>query len=477
MDPANTGKVSARLFPPNGTSLLCKNLAETSYDDISEENIDLFKDRLLDMAGCIFGGAVVEEDRFLYDWLKRQGGEPEAPLFADSGRLPLASAVIHNCIHARANDFGNMYVEIFGEGIASHFGETLIPMGLTLADVYAVSGRDFITHNVAAEDTIARILYTLPVRWPTDMQLVSSAAAALAARYYALTPDQCRMAFSYSATNATDPGNSYFDYCQEFKFHNGESARMGILAAEIAKAGSWNGLEDPFFGHWGLISRHVQPEGKLPDLYENAFCDLGKRYYTEGRFKRGPGGIPTTAAGDCGRLLREQLIEKYGCFDGEQIKAVHVYRTSNMRHNYYENPFRLRDHTNALFSYQFAVCCALLYGERRVEQIQTKAILDDPRLIELTEQSTMEQYGSPDGRQKLKASLETADGAVLSAEVDYMDAMSSRPSREMLEAKFWDQFQTFGKLPRPVGEKIIELSGKIETLADMREYTRLLTLG
>lgn len=468
--------IEAKLLPPNGTRLLCENLAGTVYEDLSEENIELFKDRLLDMVGCIFGGAIVEEDRFLYELLKEQGGAPQAPLFADSGRLPLTSAVIHNCVHARANDFGNMYMEIFGEGIASHFGETMIPMGLTLADAFGASGRDLIVNNVAAEDTVARILYTLPVRWPTDMQIVSSAAAAVAARYYRLNADQCRVAFSYAATNATDPGNSYFDYCQEFKLHNGESARMGILAAEIARHGSWNGLEDPFFGHWGLISGKVRPEGDLPDLYEKAFRDLGRRYYTEGRFKKGPGGIPTTAAGDCGLLLRQKLTEKYGVFDPEKISSVHVYRTSNMRHNYYENPFRLRSHVNALFSYQFAVCCALLYGGRRVELLQTSAIRADSRLVELAEQSTMEQYDSPDGRQWIRAVAETTDGDTLEAEVDYAAAMSEYPTREFLKAKFRDQFRAFGKLPDSVGEQIIKLCGKIETLPDVREFTQLLTL-
>ena len=55
--------------------------------------------------------------------------------------------------------------------------------------------------------------------------------------------------------------------------------------------------------------------------------------------------------------------------------------------------------------------------------------------------------------------------------------MHDYPSREFLLQKFWGQFNAFGKLPRSVGEKIVELAGKIETLSDMREYTQLLTLS
>lgn len=468
-------EVRPELAPPNGIALLCENLARTDYSDLSDENVSLFRDRLLDMAGCIFGGAAVAEDRFFYELLKRQGGAEEAPLFTDAARLPLTSAVLGNCVLARANDFGSMFTEIFGEGIASHFGETMIPMGLTLADAFGVSGAAFLVNNVAAEDLTARILYTLPVRWPTDMQLVSTAAAAVAARYYGLDAAQCRTALSFAAANSTTPGNAYYDYSQEFKLHNGESARIGVLSAQIAKAGSWRGFADPYFGHWGLISSKL-PEGELPPLYEKAFSDLGARYYTETRFKKGPGGIPTTAAGDCGRRLHWRLEEKYGAFDPDSIRAVHVSRTSNMRRNYYDEPFVLRDHTNALFSYRFAACCALLLGERRVDAVQTEAIRANRRLTKLAESATMDVFDSPDGQQWIRVSVETADGDTLTETANYAAAMQEYPTREGLRAKFWSQFRAFGRLSNSVGEEIIRLSEHIEALPDMREFTSLLTL-
>ena len=462
------------LLPPNGTEMLCRNLVETTYDRLSEDNVRIFRDRLLDMTGCIFGGDIVPEDRFYYDLLKKQGGAPEAPLFADKGRLPVMSAVAYNCLHARANDFGNMYVKIFDEGIASHYGETMIPMNLTLADMYGVSGEEFITTNVAAEDTVARVLYTLPVRWPTDMQIVSSAAAAIAIRYYKLNAEQAKTAFSYAATNCTDPGNSYFDYCQEFKLHNAESARMGILAAEVARGG-WKGLEDPFFGHWGLITNKV-PEGELPDLYEGAFNGLGEKYYTENRFKKGPGGIPTTAAGELGKALRAQIIAADGAFDPAKVKAVHVYQSNSMRRNYYYNPFSYRNHTNALFSYRFATCCTLYHGDRTVALVQTPAILAHPELVRLAEEATMDTYDCVPGKMMMKAEAEMTDGRVFTAETDYNEAMKDYPTHEFLVSKFWSQFDACGKLPRSIGEKIIELAGKVETLQDMREYTELLVV-
>ena len=475
VDVACMNKLDSPYAPPIGIDLLCKNVVETTYDQLSEDNVRIFKDRLLDMTGCILGGAIVPEDQFLAEVLCRWGGIEEAPLFARRGRLPMPSAVMLNSITARANDFGNMFFHVHGDRIASHCGETLIPMGLTLADVYQTNGAEFIANNVAAEDLTARILYTLPMRWPTDMLMVSSAAAALASRYYKLDADKTKVALTYAACNATDPANSYYDYSQEFKYHNGASAQMGIMACELAKGG-WDGWADPYFGHWGLVTRQVKDGKPLPELYEKAFEGLGQVWYTEESFKRGPGGMPTTAAAKCGAAVRKKIIEARGRLDPDKICRVRVFRSSNMRFNYYANPFHLRNHTNALFSYQFAACCALLHGAVRVDLVQTPAILNDPYLISLAESSTMEVFECEPGKSMMKVIVELADGQSFEDIEDYGGSMHDYPTKEFIEEKFWAQFNAYGKMRRSVGEKIVELASKLETLPDMREYTELLTL-
>jgi len=462
------------LAPPGGTLRLCGNLLKTTYDDLSDENIRIFKDRLLDMTGCIFGGDIVDEDRFFYDMLKKQGGSPEAPLFADNAdiRLPVMNAVMYNSLHARANDFGNMAMVVFKDPIASHYGETILPVNLTMADMHGVSGKQFIANNIAAEDTVGRLLYTLPVRFPTDMELGSTAACAIALRYADVDEETAKTAFSYAAANATDPANAYYDYSQEFKYHNAESARMGVMAVELAKGG-WRGFEDPYFGQDGLITRKVA-DGSLPELYEKAFEELGEKYFTEVRFKRGPGGMPTIACAVLGLKLREQIINAYGCFDAEQVKQIRIMEPEGVRINYYSNPFRLRNHTNALFSYAFACCCTLYHGDRRADRVQTKSILDNPLLVDLAENTIMDTWKCTSKMPVYKAQAEMKDGHVYEAEADFVGEMFVYPDRETLHKKFWDQFNAFGKLPRAVGEKIIELSEHIEDVSDMREYTSLL---
>lgn len=216
--------------------------------------------------------------------------------------------------------------------------------------------------------------------------------------------------------------------------------------------------------------------GSLPDLYEKAFDQLGEKYFTEVRFKQGPGGMPTISTAKLGIKLRDQIIEADGRFDADQVKQVRIFEPDNLRRNYYSNPFRLKNHTNALFSHAFACCCCLYHGDRRVDLIQTPAILAHPRLLELAENTVMDTYAAASKDAVLKAEVEMMDGRVFKAEERFVGAMFEYPTKEFLEKKFWDQFNAFGKLPRAVGEKLIELAGRIDTLEDMREYTELLTI-
>ena len=460
-----------KYISPRGTRILCENLVNTTFEDLSEDNIRIFKDRLLDMVGCILGGAVVKENWPIEERMYQWGGIPEAPVFASDGkRLPLPNAVMLNAIKARSNDFGNMLFKVHGDSMPSHMGETVFPLSLTLADIIPTDGRAFITNMVAAEDMMGRLLYVLPVRFPVDMQLISSAAAAVTGRYYGFNAGQMLDTLGYAATNASDPGDAYYDYSEEFKYHNGASAMAGIMAAELVKGG-WKGLKDPYFGRSGLISTKVK-DGQYPPLYEKIFEDLGQVYYTETAFKLAPGGIPMTAIVKAGRKLHEILVKEYGKVPAEDIKAVRVYGAETVYHGYYSNPFIHRNQINALFAYRFAAVCSLLNDGIRISQVQTDYINENEQLLRLSEEATMDIYKPADGHPKMKAAVEMKDGRTFEAEETFF-AMDRYPSGEDLFSKFRNQFDTYGKLPKENAEKIISLSQDIDSLKDMREFTQL----
>lgn len=465
--------IDDKFLPPKGVDMLCENAANVTFEKLSEHNIKVVKDKVLDITGCILGGSIVKEDGFLTQYFKRLGGKEEAEVFTKGFKIPLMNAVQLNSLYARANDFGAMFFKVRDERIASHNSESLIPMGLTYATTRKVSGKEFLTNDVAAEDITARILYSLPVRWPTDMLLVSTSCAALACRYNNMNGSEIKTALSYAQANCTNPGNSYYDYSEEFKYHNAESARMGVMAAELTKGG-WRGYKDPYFGHWGLVAMQIKDGSALPALYDGVFEDLGNEFYIEESFKRYPGGIPTTAAANAGKDVRNQIINTDGKLDSAKIKKVHVLRSSKVRYNYYSEPFILRNHNNALFCFQFSACCALLYGSVGVANVQTEAINADKELIRLAEESTFDVFEAD--VPLLRVEVEMFDGRIFSSEMDYSKSMHEYPSHEFLVEKFKAQAEASGIMNSAKIEKIIELAGKLEEIEDLREYTELISL-
>ena len=87
----------------------------------------------------------------------------------------------------------------------------------------------------------------------------------------------------------------------------------------------------------------------------------------------------------------------------------------------------------------------------------------------------MDIYESEAGERMMKVSAEMKDGKTMEAEEDFM-VMEKRMDKEEIIAKFQDQFDAFGKLPKSHAGKLIELADRIDDIPDMREYTELLCL-
>jgi len=345
-------------------------------------------------------------------------------------------------------------------------------LGLTLADKHGTSGKDFVANNVAAEDLTGRILYTFVARFPYDALMSTTAAGALASKYYGFNAERTKAALSFAAINSTEPYGVFYEYSQGFKLQNGESARCGIMSCELAKAG-WRGLSDPYFGSSGLALKSAG--GKLPPNYESAVRDIGKAYYTEESFKRFPGGIPNTPATIAGQKVRAMLIEKYKVSD---IKKVEVEMSENSFTGYYAQPFTVVNQVNALFCYQFQACCALYHGTVKVEYVQTEYLEEKPDFVELVQNSTIGFYKFAEGEAKergMRVRVTMKDGTVFE-HTEPASSMHIYPTREFLIEKFMDQFSAFGKLPKSVADKIIDLAFNIEKVSDMREYTSLLQI-
>ena len=97
MTEAVAGQISST-GPKDKTAIevISENALKVKFEDLDDQTIKVWKDRLIDLTGCIIGGAMAAGDPGLVKIVRDMGGKQEAPLFIHGGRVPLANAAMVN---------------------------------------------------------------------------------------------------------------------------------------------------------------------------------------------------------------------------------------------------------------------------------------------------------------------------------------------------------------------------------------------
>lgn len=465
--------------------LICENVVSAKYEDLSEWNIKCTKDRLIDITGCIIGGATAQGNAGLVKIVRDYGGKEEAPIFIHGGRAPAGNAAMVNCISARSNDFGVMYANIDGMRIPSHNSETTIPMALTLSDAYGVSGKEFLVSTLVGDDASNRVLaaggWDFSKGWDGTMTIPTWGAVSIAGRFLGLTPQQLKDAFGIGVNTIAGALQSLDDYSLTFKLGQGTCARNGMFAAELAREG-WNGLVDPLGGGKAYFYLYTgKNEIPHPELLTK---DLGKKFYMEESFKRYPCGIPNTPYVLAGKRIHNRL----GNFKVSDIREIELANSSKQRTNYYSQQFRIgaAPQVNGIFSFQYIAICAILRGEVKIQYFTPEAVTD-PGIVELCKKSRVvvdesiksrfasaSDAGNADPMVNgVRLRVVATDGRVLE-EYEPNRTMHNYPTKEELESKFWDQVNAFNNVSESTGKKLLDMIEKIEDVENMKEFTELL---
>lgn len=138
--------------------LLSEAALAARYENLSEKNIRIAKDKLLDNIGNLAGGAAAFGNREVMEVVSTYGEAGEAPVFLLGGRCALGDAAMVNAMSSRSNDFEPMFMNLDGVRMPSKESATLINAALTAGAVYGFSGKDYITNEVVSEDLSVRIM-------------------------------------------------------------------------------------------------------------------------------------------------------------------------------------------------------------------------------------------------------------------------------------------------------------------------------
>ena len=460
--------------------LLSENALNTQYEDLSENNIRICKDKLLDNIGNLAGGALAFGNREVLEIVDSYGETGEAPVFFLKGRASLGDAAMVNAMSSRSNDYEPMFMNLDGVRLPSKESATLINSVLTAGAVYGFSGKDYITHEVVGEDLSVRIMaaggrWNFDVGWDSSFTMPIYGVCAQFGRMRGLTPLQLRDAWGIAMGMVGGTMSHIFDYATSAKLGAGYNIRNADFATRLAKKG-FPSLINIFEGPRNLYHQYRgMDEACQPEFL---YKDLGDKYYMEESIKLFPVGSPATIVAFAGSEL-------YGVCDPADITDIELAVPDGYVEMYYWPPYEMgRDPlTHAQFSYQYALCAPLLWGAFKTSHYSEEH-LRDPELLRLCSITRMihddtlptdKSGGATTAFNMIRVTITTKDGKTYTANKSSTDFnMHTYPTREQLLNKYWDQIDTYGLLSHAAGEKCIELIDHLEDLSDIRELTDLL---
>lgn len=457
---------------------LAENVLNTRFDDLDQSTVNNTKDRILDMIGDIIGGSRDPANDALIKLFQRWGGEKEATVLAYGIQMPAPNAAMANCILGRSFDREPLVVIIGRQRLPSHTSGTTVPTAITMGESKGVSGKELITSLVTGDDLAARVFAGTEHAWnrnenrATTVQqsagfepwgtITSFGAVAIAGRLLGLNPVQMRNAFGIVINLISGAGGGLNEGATTFKLSQGDSARNGILAAELAKGG-WTGIEDALMGRGGYYASFTRG----CDHPEVLTDELGKKYHVEVIIKPFPGGRPTHTP-----ITAALALTGKRDINADDIQEVILHISAPMKYGHYMRPYKVGAYPtgDALFSYKFSTASAL-YRKSATNANYTEEQIRDPRLQALIGKVKFADSTKPGG---VELEVRMNNGQVYTeyttaAIGDLPDPLTG----ETLNAKFMEQVEFSQTVSEKDAKKIIRMVENLEEIEDIREIVQL----
>jgi 2-methylcitrate dehydratase PrpD len=256
----------------NATLELARFLNETTFADLPPMAVVHAKMILASTLASAAAGAAIGSARILRDLAKEQGGRPDAPIWFDGTRVPVATAARVNAglSDAAASDDSDIRN-------TAHEGTTLTAVGLAVGERAGVGGRELLRAMVLGYEAAGRIGQARQGGRAGlhASQIVAFAGAAAAAVLLKLTDEQLAHALGIVATTVGGLATGTNSWAREYMGAN--AAQSGVDAALAAQrgftvnddmVGTRGGFTDVFGGGVAAASRLTADLGKSWDIVD-----------------------------------------------------------------------------------------------------------------------------------------------------------------------------------------------------------------
>jgi 2-methylcitrate dehydratase PrpD len=470
LDPTSTTSSSGQALPSNRCTALARFACGLDYADIPDDVIEKEKIHLLDGVGNGLCGAASDFGRMVIRYLEHMPSETEAVVWGTDLKTNCAQAAFAN------GSFSN-----YGEMEDAHFrtkfkpNTVLTPAAIAVAERTGASGRDVLTALIAANEACLRIATATHVGtdgyargWIGTSGMGAFGAAIISGRL--LNFDVPRMAHAISLAGAQPCGIWSGGMAMSKRVLIGKAAENGILSAYMAKEGITGGF-DIFDGDWGaigsIISTKYEPEQIIKDLGSYWFTrEIGLECYPT------KGGAHSAI--DC--VLD---ILSRGPLNPADIESILVRATTGIAKNRALSLFPPHDFYEAQNSLPYILAVTLFDGACGLTQFTDEKIAD-PKILALAAKIKLAPDAEAD---KLSPKTKTTfvditlrNGQLLTSRVDYC---KGEPENFLTRDEVRRKFKTAaaGVLADSRLDEIIRAAERLESLKDLRGFTKLLATG
>jgi len=246
---------------------LARFLEATAYGDLPAVAVEHAKMLVASTLASAAPGSRIGSAEIVRTLAKEQGGRPEATIWFDGAKLPIAEAARVNAMQsdAAASDDSDL------RNVA-HTGTTVVAVGLAIGDLTGAPGRDLLAAIVTGYEAAGRIgeaLVTQPGMHAS--MIVAFGGTVAAARLLGLSDEQTAHAISLTATTMGGLGIGTNSWAREY--HAGNAALTAVNTALAARRG-YTANEDILEARGGFFATFGGPDADPESLVR----DLGKEW-------------------------------------------------------------------------------------------------------------------------------------------------------------------------------------------------------
>ena len=251
----------------------------TARDSSLPPNVVLAtKHRLLDTFGAIVSGARLKPGEVAIEYVRQQGGTPEASVVTSDFMTSAVNAALANAMSGHADE-----TDDFHPFTKAHPGCSVVPAALAMGEREGSSGEELLRAVTLGYDLCCRFLVALrPALVRANHRSAEGysstfGATAAAASLGRFDETQMRYAISYAVQQVSGVWSWVRDveHIEKAFDFSGMGARNGVAAATMIQAG-FTGVVDALEGE-----RNVLDALSTDAAPEEMVADLGSRFYVE----------------------------------------------------------------------------------------------------------------------------------------------------------------------------------------------------